>query len=168
MARTKGMNDAINDQMAKEFYAAYLYLGMAAWFEAQALPGFANWMRLQNEEEQVHALKLFQYLLDSGANVELKEIPAPPKTFKTPLQVMKMALQHEQKVTASINKLYELASKEKDYPAQLELQWFITEQVEEERTVSDIIQRMQHAGDSGAALLMIDHELGSRGPEAAE
>lgn len=165
MARTKGMNDAINDQMAMEFHAAYLYLAMAAWFEAQALPGFAKWMRLQNQEEQGHALKLFQYLLDSGGTVELKGIDAPPKTFKDPMSVMKAALAHEQKVTKSINALYELAHKEKDYPAQLELQWFITEQVEEERTVGDIIQRMQHAGTSGAALLMIDHELGSRGPE---
>jgi ferritin len=148
--------------MAKEFYAAYLYLAMAAWFEAQALPGFAHWMRLQNEEEQQHALKLFQYLLDSGGHVELEGIPAPPDKFKTPLSVMQMALDHEQKVTAAINKLYELAAREKDYPAQLALQWFITEQVEEERNVSDIIQRMEHAGDNGAALLMIDHELGSR------
>ena len=165
MARSKGMNDAINDQMAMEFHAAYLYLAMAAWFEAQALPGFASWMRLQNGEEQVHALKLFEYLLDSGGRVELKGISAPPKAFKDPLSVMKMALAHEQKVSASINKLYELAAREKDYPAQLALQWFITEQLEEERTVSDIIQRMKLAGDSGPALLMIDHELGSRGTE---
>ncbi|MEX1050822.1 MAG: ferritin [Gemmatimonadales bacterium] len=162
MARTKGMNNAINDQMAMEFHAAYLYLARAAWFEAQALPGFASWMRLQNQEEQGHALKLFQYLLDSGGQVELQGIPAAPKTFKSPLSVMKSALAHEQKVTASINKLYELAHKERDYPAQLELQWFITEQVEEERTVGDIIQRMELAGDNPAALLMIDHELGSR------
>lgn len=167
MARTQGMESAINDQMAKEFYAAYLYLGMAAYFEAQSLPGFAHWMRMQHSEEQVHALKLFQYLLDSGGHIELKEIAKPPADFKSPLDVMQRALQHEQKVTAAIHKLYELAADEKDYPAQLALQWFITEQIEEERSVTDIINRMKHAGDDGAALLMIDHELAARGPETA-
>ena len=166
MARTERMEAAINDQMAKEFYAAYLYLAMAAYFEAASLPGFAHWMRAQNAEEQVHALKLFQYLLDSGAKVELKEIPQPPAVFKGPLDVMRQSLEHEQKVTAAIHKLYELAAEEKDYPAQLALEWFITEQIEEERTVTDIINRLKHAGDDGAALLMIDHELAARGPGA--
>ena len=161
---TKGVVAGINDQIAKEFYAAYLYLAMAAYCDAESLPGFAHWMRMQYDEELGHALRLFDFLLEKGERVQLKAIDKPPLEFGTPLEVMKGALAHEKKVTASINQLYETAVKEKDYPAQLVLQWFINEQVEEERSVGDIIAQLEMAGDSGAALLMMDRQLASRGP----
>jgi len=161
----KGVVAGINDQIAKEFYAAYLYLAMAAYCDAESLPGFAHWMRMQHDEELGHALRLFDFLLEKGERVQLKAIDKPPLKFGTPLEVIKAALAHEKKVTASINKLYETAVKEKDYPAQLMLQWFISEQVEEERSASDIIAQLEMAGDSGPALLMMDRQLASRQAE---
>ena len=161
----KGVVAGINDQIAKEFYAAYLYLAMAAYCDAESLPGFAHWMRMQYDEELGHALRLFDFLLERGERVQLKAIEKPPLEFGSPLEVVKATLIHEKKVTASINKLYETAVKEKDYPAQLMLQWFINEQVEEERSVGDIIAQLEMAGDSGPALLMMDRQLGSRQAE---
>jgi ferritin len=155
----------INDQVAKEFYAAYLYLSMAAYCDGKNLPGFAHWMRMQFQEELGHALRLFDFVLERGGQAELQAIDKPPVDFGSPLDVMKAALAHEQKVTASINRLYELADKEKDYPAQLMLQWFINEQVEEERSVGDIIAQLELAGDGGPALLMMDRQLAGRRPE---
>jgi len=166
---TKTVEAAINDQIAKEFYAAHLYLSMSAWLESANLPGFAKWMRLQSEEERGHAMRLFDYLLDAGGQVKLTALEAPATTFKGPLQIMEASLAHERKVTASIRKLYELAEKEKDYPTQLMLQWFINEQLEEEKTAQDIIARLKMAGDSSAALLFLDGQMGSRpAAEAAE
>lgn len=152
----------LNDQIAEEFAAAYLYLSMAAYFELETLPGFAHWMRMQYHEETAHALKLVDFVLDRGARVELKAIEKPPADFEGPLAVMTQALEHERRVTRAIHVLYELALKEKDYAAQLELQWFISEQTEEEKTVGAIVAQMQRAGDSGAALLLIDRQLGAR------
>jgi ferritin len=165
---TKTVEAAINDQIAKEFFASHLYLSMAAWFEEQNLTGFANWMRMQTEEERGHAMRLFNYLIEAGGRVRLKAIEAPAVDFTSPVQVMKESLKHEQKVTASIRKLYELADKEKDYGTQLQLQWFITEQQEEEKNVSDVIARLEMAGDNKVALMFIDRELGSRQAEADE
>jgi ferritin len=162
---TKTVEAAINDQIAKEFFASHLYLSMVAWFEDQNLPGFAQWMRIQTEEERGHAMRLFNYLIEAGGRVRLKAIEAPAVEFTSPLQVMQESLKHEQKVTASIRKLYELADKEKDYGTQLHLQWFISEQQEEEKNVSDVIARLKLAGDNKVALLLIDRELGGRGPE---
>ena len=164
---TKSVESAINDQIAKEFYAAHLYLSMAAWFEDRNLPGFAKWMRVQNDEERQHAMRLFDYLIEAGGRVRLKALEAPPTEFTSPLKVMEASLAHEKKVTASIRKLYELADKEKDYGTQLHLQWFISEQQEEEKNVGDVIARLKLAGQDNVALLMIDRELGARGPEAA-
>jgi ferritin len=163
---TKTVEAAINDQIAKEFFASHLYLSMAAWFEDQNLHGFANWMRMQTEEERAHAMRLFNYLIEAGGRVRLKAIDAPAVDFTSPLQVMKESLKHEQKVTASIRKLYELADKEKDYGTQLQLQWFITEQQEEEKNVSDVIARLEMAGDNKVALMFMDRELATRAPGA--
>lgn len=162
MQISKSMEAAINDQIANEFYAAHLYLSMAAYFEHENLPGFAHWMRLQSEEERGHAMRLFNFVVHAGGRVVLKGIDEPPAEFKDALGVMKKALEHEQKVTKSIYALYERALKEKQYPAQLELQWFIGEQVEEERTAQEIIARLELAGESVPALLIIDKELGGR------
>jgi ferritin len=165
---TKAVEAAINDQIAKEFYASHLYLSMAAWFEDQNLPGFGHWMRIQSGEEHGHAMRLFDYLIEAGGRVRLAGVEAPATDFKGPMQIMQESLKHEQKVTASIRKLYELADKDKDYATQLHLQWFITEQLEEEKQASDIIARLKLAGDNPAALLMIDGELGGRSPEGDE
>lgn len=161
----KPVQDALNAQIGKELYAAHLYLAMAAYFEHQNLRGFAHWMRVQNQEEVGHAMRIFEFMNDNGGRVVLDGVDKPPMEFKGPLEVMHQALEHERGVTQSINQLYELAQKEKEYPAQLMLQWFIDEQVEEERQASDIIARLEMAGDSAPALLMIDKELGARGSE---
>lgn len=144
--RTKGVESALNDQMAKEFYAAHLYLSMAAYFDDQGLPGFSKWMLLQHQEETGHAMRLYQYILHSGGRVILQGVDRPPTDFASPLGVMEQSLEHEREVTKSIHNLYELAQQEKDYAAQLELQWFITEQLEEEKTFEDIISRMKLGG----------------------
>ena len=159
---------AMNDQIAMEFHAAHVYLSMSAYFEMQNLPGFAKWMRMQYQEEVEHALRFFDYLIEAGDQVELQAMAKPAAAFKSALDVFKKSLAHEKKVTASINKIYEAAVKSKDYPAQIMLQWFIDEQQEEERNASDIIAKLQMVGDSGPALLMLDRELASRGPESEQ
>lgn len=159
----KNVISGINDQIGMEFGAAYLYLSMSAYLADQNLPGFAAWMRMQYQEEVSHAMRLFDFLIDAGEKPEVPAVAKPAASFKGPLDVMKKALAHERKVTASITKLYEMAIKEKNYPAQLMLQWFIGEQQEEERTAGDIIAKLELAGDSGPAMLMMDREMGSRG-----
>jgi ferritin len=135
---------------------------MAAYLETLNFPGFAHWMRLQSEEERGHAMRLFEHLIDRGATVELGGIAAPPADFGTPLQVFEAGLEHERKVTGQINRIYEIAAAAKDYPAQVMLQWFITEQVEEEKSAEDVIQQLRMVGDSPAGLIMLDKQLGAR------
>jgi ferritin len=161
----ESMQKAINEQINKEFFSAYLYLSMAAYFEAQNLPGFAKWMRIQADEEQEHGMKFFEQLLERGGLVKLAAIEAPQTSWKSNLEVFKQVQEHEALVTASINALYELALKEKDYPAQVMLQWFITEQVEEEKNAADIVQQLGMIDAHGTAVLMLDHTLGKRGKE---
>ena len=156
------IESAINDQVNHEFEAAYLYLSMSAHFEASGLPGFARWMRLQSQEELTHGMKLFDYVHARNGRAKLQKIEAPPQSFGTPLEVARMVLDHEQKVTQLINKLYETAAQERDYVTAAQLQWFLTEQVEEEKTATDIVQRLEIAGDNANALLVIDKELGAR------
>ena len=150
------VQDAINEQIADEFYASYLYLSMMTYFEAESLRGYAQWMRMQAEEEHVHAMKLVDFLIERGGRVQLRAIDKPMAEFESPLAVMQAALAHEQKVTESINNLYELAVAERDYPAQVMLQWFVTEQVEEEASAGGIVDQLTLAGDSGSALLMLE------------
>jgi ferritin len=158
----KTVEAAINKQIAKEFYSAYLYLSMSAFFDAENFRGFAHWMRLQYGEEISHAERLFDFLASMGGRVVLQGIDEPPKDFKGPLEGMEQALAHEREVTESIHALYELAVKEKEYATQLELQWFISEQVEEEQTVEQLIAQMKMAGDSPPGLFMIDRQLAAR------
>lgn len=160
---SKSMQDALNEQINKELYSSYLYLSMAAYFEAKNLPGFAKWLHLQADEEREHAMKFYTFLVDRGGRVDLKAIAAPETDWKTSLDVFKQVYEHEQKVTASIDALYELASKEKDYPSQVMLQWFINEQVEEEKNASGIVQQLELIDAHGTAVLMLDHQLGKRG-----
>lgn len=159
---SKAMLKALNEQVTHEFYAAHLYLSMSAHFESENLPGFARWMELQSKEEHGHAMKIYKYIHDRDDRVTLEAIDKPPASFKKPIDVMKMALEHEKKVTGLINRLYELALKEKDYPTQVMLQWFITEQVEEEKTALDIIELLKQVGDAPAGLIMLDRQLGAR------
>ena len=157
---TKKIQAAINDQIGYEFYSAYLYLAMSAHFETLNLKGFATWMRTKFSEEQVHALKFFDYVNARGGKVVLPVIAQPPASWPSNLEAFADALAHEQSVTTRIHKLYELALAEKDYPTQALLQWFITEQVEEEQTVTGIIEQLKLIDARGTAVLMLDHRLG--------
>ena len=160
---SQAMQDAINEQIKNEFYSAYLYLAMSAHFEEQNLGGFATWLRVQFQEEQGHALKFMGYLHERGGTVKLQALAQPPAEFGAHLQVFEQVLEHEQKVTGLIHKLYELAHKENDYATQIMLQWFITEQVEEEKNANDIIADLKLIDAKGTAVLMLDKELGKRG-----
>lgn len=157
------LQTAINEQINKEFFSSYLYLSMAAYFENKNLPGFAQWMYIQADEERGHGMKLFKHLLERGGKAELKGITDPQVDWKTSLEVFKHVQEHEAAVTASINNLYELALEEKDYPVQVLLQWFITEQVEEEKNATDIVQQLELIDARGTAVLMLDHQLAKRG-----
>lgn len=157
---------ALNEQITMEFGSAYQYLAMAAWLEEHSLPGMSSWMRLQAEEEWAHAMRFYQFVLDRDATVQLGPIRAPDSEFESPLAVFERALVAEQTVTASIHSLYGLATDLRDYASLPLLDWFVNEQVEEEATVSQIIDDVGRAGSEGHALLMIDRELGSRTPEA--
>lgn len=155
--------DGIHRQINREFYAAYLYLAMSAYFESRSLEGFASWMRAQAAEEQGHAMRLYEHLLERGAKVELQEIEAPPSDFGSPLEVFEAALEHEKRVSEWIHELYDLTVEHHDHPSQLVLQWFIVEQVEEEDSVGTIVDQLRMAGDDQGTLLMLDRELGERG-----
>lgn len=162
---SKTMQDAMNDQINKELYSSYLYLSMAAYFEDKNLPGFAHWMRVQEAEERDHAMKIYDFLLERGGKVTLKAIDAPKSEWKSALEVAEEVAAHEAKVTASIYALYETALKEKDYPAQVMLQWFISEQVEEEKNAAEIVANLKLIEERGTAVLMLDHRLAKRGGE---
>jgi ferritin len=159
---SKSLQDAINDQINKEFFSSYLYLSMAAYFEERNLPGFATWMRKQADEERGHGMKLYDHMVERAGRVVLKGIEAPKTDWKSSLEVFEDVAEHEAKVTASIHALYELALKEKDYPAQVMLQWFITEQVEEEKNAAEVLSNLKLIEERGTAVLMLDHRLGKR------
>jgi ferritin len=159
----KTVLEALRAQIQKELYSAYVYLSMSAHFVSVNLPGFAHWTRKQFEEETSHGMKIFDYIHERGGRVVLEAIDKPPAEFKTPLDVMTKILEHERSVTASVNALYELAVKEKDYPTQIMLEWFIKEQVEEERSVDEVINMLKMVGDAPAGLVMLDRQLASRG-----
>ena len=160
---SKALQTKFDEQIQKEFFSSYLYLAMAAHFEASNLPGFASWMKKQADEERSHAMKFWEYVYARGGMVELKAIEQPPITFGKPLEVFRQVFEHEQKVTASVNAMYALALEEGDVAAQVFLQWFVAEQVEEEKTVSDLIEQLKMSGDhSFGALFMDKHVLGAR------
>ncbi len=162
MTLSKSIQDAINTQINEELYSSYLYLAMAAHFDAENLSGFAHWMKVQAEEERSHAMKFYSYIYDRGGNVVFKGIAQPPAKFKSPIDVFKQVLEHELKITKSITKLYEMAVKEKDYASQILLQWFINEQVEEEKNDTEIINQLEMLGDSPVSLMMMDRRLAER------
>jgi ferritin len=161
----KTVQDGMNAQIGHEFYSAHLYLSMSAYFESSNLPGMAKWMRVQSGEEATHAMKLFEYINDRGGRALMGAIDQPPTDFESPLDVFSKALEHERKVTGLINSLYALALRENDYPTQVLLQWFITEQVEEEKNASTIVEMLKRIGPSGGGLVHLDRQLGKRGGE---
>jgi len=160
------MQEALNEQVNKEFYSAYLYLAMSAYCNTVGLPGFANWMRMQFEEESLHVTKMYDYILDQGGQVHLKQIDEPPKEYGSALDVFQQTLEHEQYVTGLIHQLMDLAVEEKDYATQTFLQWYVTEQVEEEANVNDILAPLRMVGDDKGGLMMIDQQLAKRLPPA--
>ena len=162
MTISKIVQDAINDQIKNELTSAYLYLSMSAYFQTINLPGFAHWMRVQHAEELGHAMKFYDYLFDRSGQAVVPSIEKPTTDFKSPLDVFQKYLDHEQKVSASIHKLYEIVTKENDYPSQVMLQWFITEQVEEEKTGMDVVEQLKMIGDNRSALLYMNKQLGVR------
>ena len=153
----------MNKQIQNEFYSAYLYLGMSAYFEAQNLPGSAKWMRAQYEEERTHALKFYDYVNDRGGRVTLGQVDAPPPDFESPVAVWEQVLEHEQKVTAMIHELYTLAVEEHDLPTQQMLGWFINEQVEEEKNALLMLERFKKVATQPASLVLFDGHLTKRG-----
>ena len=157
------MEQAINDQIQKELYSSYLYLAMSAYSETQNLKGFAHWLKLQHDEEKEHAMKLVDYLLERGGKVAYQALEAPPAEFGTPIEVFEQVLAHELYITASIHKLYELAVAEKDIAAQIFLQWFVTEQVEEEANVTEVLEKLKMIGDKSSGILYMDKAMAKRG-----
>lgn len=154
--------DAVNKQINAELYSAYLYLSMAAYCEELNLPGFANWMRVQFEEEQFHAFKMYDYIIERGGRVVLAAIDKPQTEFKSVIDVFEETYKHEQHVTSLIEDLMTLAIEEKDYATSNFLQWFIDEQVEEEATASEILEHLKLVEGKGQALLMFDREFRNR------
>jgi len=160
---SSAMQAALSRQIGNEFASSYLYLAMSAYCAAQNFNGFAHWFRVQSQEENSHALKLFDMVLDRGGQVALQAIEAPQSEFESLLDVMQRSLAHEQQVTAMIQELYALAVKENDYISQAQLQWFLTEQVEEEKTAEGIVEQLRLIGGQGSGLFLLDRELAARG-----
>jgi ferritin len=160
------MSKAINEQINKELYSAYLYLAMSAQAAAMGLKGFASWFKIQAGEETGHAMKFFGYVLEQGARVKLAAIEQPPAEFKSAKTMFDETLKHEQFVTRSIHGLVDLAIAEKDHATNSLLKWFVDEQVEEEANAQEIMDLLKLAGDAGNALLFLDSKLGARKGEA--
>jgi ferritin len=162
------MQKALNEQMKNEFYSSYLYLSMSAYCDSVNLPGLSHWMRLQAVEEVKHAMKIFDHVLDRGGRVELHQLDRPPATFTTAREVFEQAHRHEQQVTASINQVYGMAMDERDFASRVFLDWFVQEQVEEEKTSGLLAEQLRMVGEDRPGLLMLDRELGQRRSAAAD
>jgi ferritin len=156
------MEEALNRQLNAELYSSYLYLSMSAYFHSRNLPGFANWMRVQTQEELAHAMKFYDYVCGRGGRVSLWQIDGPRTEWESPKAAFENVFEHEQKVTGLINDLMNLAIGEKDHATSTFLQWFISEQVEEEASASDVLEKVKLVGESPNALLMLDRELAQR------
>lgn len=162
---TEKMETALNEQIKEELASAYLYLAMAAYFAHEGWDGMASWMRVQAQEEQGHALRIFNHLADRGGRVKLLALPEPEANWASPLAAFQAAYTHEQYITKRIHNLVELALAEKDHAAAAMLQWFVTEQVEEEDHTLKAVQLLERMGGEGRGLVMADRELGRRGAE---
>lgn len=162
MKLAKKMQDALNEQIRHELYSAYLYLSMSHYCEAHNLPGTAKWLRMQWSEEQTHATRLMDYVNRRGGRVALAAIEKPPAEFGTLLHLFEQVLKHEESISAKIHKLYETATAAKDHATATELQWFISEQVEEEQNAGQIVDNLKLIGDNRPGLFMLDRQLGAR------
>ncbi len=158
----KKINTALNAQVNAELFSAYLYMSMSAWCSQRSLSGMANWMRCQAQEEQFHAMKIYDYILERGGHISLDAIEKPSAEWDSPIALFEETARHEAKVTGLINDLVSLSIKEKDYAAHIFLQWFVTEQVEEEASVSEVLERMKMIGDDSAGMFAMDMELAKR------
>ena len=156
------MQKGLNAQMIAELYSSYLYLSMNAYFKSVNLDGFANWMYAQAQEELMHAMKFYEFINQRGGRVTLDAIEAPPTEWDGPLAVFEDTLKHEQKVTGLINDLVEVAAEERDHATRIFLQWFVTEQVEEEDSVGSVLEQLKLLGDAKGGLFMMDRELAKR------
>jgi ferritin len=156
------MEKALNAQVNAEMYSAYLYLSMSAFFQSKSLGGFAGWMRVQAQEEMVHAMKFYDFINERGGRVILDPIEAPPTDWDSPLATFEAVYEHEQKVTGLINELVELALEKHDHATNIFLQWFVSEQVEEEDSANDVVEKIKLVGDAKGGLFMLDRELGQR------
>lgn len=159
---SKKIEKELNLQINKEFNAQYIYLAMSAYAETIGLDGIAHWFRLQSEEEYTHAMKIYEYINERGGKVILEEIKKPEQNFKSVKQLFELALEHEEFVTDSINKLVDLATKEKDHATISFLNWFVDEQVEEESSVNNILDKFQYIDENRSGLFLLDRELGNR------
>jgi ferritin len=158
----KQLEKLYQEQIKNEWYSSYFYLSMAAWFEGENLEGFAHWMKKQAAEEYEHGKKMFDFLLDRGVKVVLQAIPQPPADFASPLDVFEKTLEHEKKVTALINGLAEASEKANDWPSKVFIQWFISEQVEEEKNATQIVEMLKKMKPDSGAVWQLDHRLGKR------
>ncbi|MGD8786528.1 MAG: ferritin [Phycisphaerales bacterium] len=167
---SKKMEKALNEQVNAEMYSAYMYLSMEAYFKSKNLNGFANWMRAQTQEEMIHAMKIYGFIHERGGKVTLKAIDGPPTQWESPLAVFEAVYAHEQKVTGLINGLVDLAIKENDHASNTFLQWFVSEQVEEEASADEVVQQLKMMENAPGGMFMLDRELGQRvfTPPAAE
>ena len=162
MALSDKVESAMNDQFQMELESAYVYLAMSACAERQSFPGMAQWLRVQWQEELEHAMKFYTFMADRNAKIQFKAIDAPSVDYSSMLEVFETALEHERKVTRSINDLYALVIEEKDWASQAWLDWFATEQVEEEKNVGQVVDDLKRIGDDGNGLFVLDRELGNR------
>jgi len=156
------MIKALNKQINEELFSGYLYLAMAAWLEDKKFPGFANWMKKQSGEEYGHAMKLYHYLEEQGARIELDAIAKPQKDWKSVKEIFQASLKHEQHITECINNLVDDAIKLKDHATNIFLHWFVSEQVEEEKSVGEMLDKLEMIGDKPHTLFMLDRDAGKR------
>jgi ferritin len=158
----KKIQDAINVQINLEQYSAQLYLAMSAHCEGRSFRGFAHWLRVQAAEETKHAVKLVQFVLDRGGKLELSAVAAPPSDFGTVTQTFEKILEHEKSITGKINGLFELSRSERDYASEIALQWYVSEQIEEEANVGQILDQLKAVGEQGGGIWYLDSKMGKR------
>lgn len=162
---SKKLHSTLNDQINAELFSAYLYLSMSSWFKAQNLEGFASWLQIQAQEEVGHAMKIYGYIHDKGAAVELKQIDTPQKSWKSPLAAFEDAYKHEVYISGRINNLADIALSEKDHATNVFLHWFVEEQVEEEASALAVVEKLKLVASHPGGIYMLDREMASRGAE---
>ena len=161
------MQNALNNQVSLEQYSAQLYLAMGAHCDTLGFKGFAHWLRIQAGEETAHAVKLIDFILDRKGKLELKPVPAPPQEFGGVIQVFEQTLEHEVGITRTINELFELARVERDYASEIKLQWYVSEQVEEEANVGQVVDHLHAVGAQGGGIWYLDSKMGKRVAQVA-